>query len=89
LRKNYLCNVLYRTYCFPALSVAIFLVIGCVTVRWVQEGKTADDIAAALVACEQAMLPQPTPLADPVSTEPDQSVIVKCMKDKGYKLVGE
>jgi hypothetical protein len=71
------------------MSVVIFLMIGCTTVRWVQEGKTADDVAVALVACEQSMQPQPTPLADPVSPEPDQSVIVKCMKDKGYKLVRE
>lgn len=89
MRKNYFCNVLCRPYCFPAMSVAIFLLIGCTTVRWVQEGKTADDVAAALVTCEQSMPPQPTPLAGPVSPEPDQSGIVKCMKGKGYKLVSE
>jgi hypothetical protein len=71
------------------MSVVIFLMFGCATVRWVQEGKTADDVAAALVVCEQAVPPKPTPLAGPVSPEPDQGLIVKCMKDKGYKLVRE
>jgi hypothetical protein len=71
------------------IMCAAFLVIGCATERWVQEGKTADDVAAALVVCEQSMPPKPTPPTGPMSTEPDQSVIVKCMKDKGYKLVRE
>ncbi len=65
------------------------LLIGCATERWVQEGKTSDEIAIAVVECEQSMYPKPTPLSDPTPTLPDQSFIVKCMKDKGYKLVRE
>ncbi len=72
-----------------ALMCAAILMAGCATERWVQEGKTADDVAAALVVCEQSMPPKPTPPTGPMSTEPDQSVIVKRMKDKGYKLVRE
>jgi hypothetical protein len=68
---------------------AAILMAGCATERWVQKGKTADDVAAALVVCEQSMPPKPTPPTGPMSTEPDQSVIVKCMKDKGYKFVSE
>lgn len=65
------------------------LLIGCGTERWVKEGKTNDEVAAAVVECEQSMFPKPTPLSDPTPTLPDQSFIVKCMKDKGYKFVRE
>lgn len=69
-----------------AIICTAILMAGCTTERWVQEGKTADDVAAALVTCEQSMPPQPIPFGDPMHTLPDQSFIVKCMKDKGYKL---
>ena len=70
-----------------AIICAAILVTGCATERWVQEGKTSDEVAATLVVCEQSMPPKPTLLADPMYTLPDQSFIVQCMKDKGYQLV--
>ena len=72
-----------------AIICTAILMAGCATARWVQEGKSDDAVAAALVTCEQSMPPKPTPPTDPMYTLPDQSFIVKCMKDKGYKLVRE
>ena len=72
-----------------AIIGAALLMAGCATERWVQEGKTDEDVAAALVVCEQSMPPQPLPPTDPMYTMPDQSAVMHCMKDKGYMLVRE
>ena len=72
-----------------AIIGAALLMAGCATERWVQEGKTDEDVAAALVVCEQSMPPQPIPPTDPMYTMPDQGAVIHCMKDIGYKLVRE
>ena len=72
-----------------AIIYAAILMAGCATERWVQAGKTNEDVAAALVVCEQSLQPQPVPPTGPMSTVPDESFIVQCMKDKGYQLVQE
>ena len=72
-----------------AIIYAAILMAGCATERWVQAGKTDEDVAAALVVCEQSSQPQPVPPTGPMYTVPDESFIVQCMKDQGYKLVRE
>ena len=71
-----------------AMMCAVILMAGCATERWVQDGKTSDDVAAALVRCEQSVPPAPVDaMYPPPRPLPDQSLIVKCMKDQGYRLV--
>jgi len=68
---------------------AVILMAGCATERWVQDGKTSDDVAAALVRCEQSMPPPPVDAMYGTRPLPDQSFIVKCMKEQGYRLVSK
>ena len=76
-----------RTCSSIICAAALVLVVGCATERWVQPGKTGVEVKNALLGCEQSMPPKPDPFAEPVYTLPDQSFIVRCMKDKGYQLV--
>ncbi len=71
---------------FLAAGIAL---AGCASHQWVQNGKTEDDAYAALNACEQIRPePQPEPpLYLPKRQFPDQAYLLKCMGDKGYRLV--
>jgi len=70
-----------------AILYAAMLIAGCATERWVQEGKTDEDVAAALALCEQSMPPQPISPTGPPYNLPDPIFVMKCMSDKGYKFV--